>query len=64
MCSEDSYPFSYPEECRHDLDGSIGVSRADLEWLIEKAQLGLDLDAFVTVQADRDRLTQIRTELA
>lgn len=50
---------------RECLEGVPGyISQEDLKWVLDKAALALDLDAFVTVQADRDRLTQIRTELA
>lgn len=38
-------------------DGSISVS--DWQWLLDKAALGLELDAFVTTEADRDRLAKI-----
>lgn len=37
-----------------------GLSDADLDWLIEKADLALDLDAFVTTDKDRERLARIR----
>lgn len=39
------------------------IDAEDMQWLIDKAELCLDLDSFVTVQADRDRLALIRESL-
>jgi hypothetical protein len=37
--------------------GSVTVD--DIDWLLSKAELALELDVFCTVQADHDRLKSI-----
>lgn len=59
MCDLLDYPRD-DGECECVPYGSVVVDQDDFAWLLVKAELALDLDAFCTTSADRERLARIR----